>query len=555
MKFPPTALLLHHLRFDWLDLGVEGGGSRLYSSALFAFLCSSLLSVTVASLPLSLALGMMFAITAVLAFVGILGDVAVTFLDPRDVSFLHTVPVSSPAYFWSRVVALGVGLLHQTMIFGLIPAVVFSTGGRGPWFAAAIYLPLLFCLMSLLAAVAATFLLGMQRFLDPARLRDFLVWMQVLLFVAATVGWLALFGAEVEAEALSRLFAGGNDTLPWNWFARAHLWLTGAAVFEGWPECLALASPLVVLALLVPLSSRYIALLSHLARPSSRSPRHWMPPWVRWFERAIVLPRERAAFHLGRALLRRERTFRLQAYPLLAYPLLFLWVGSGDRGDDGLFALIFSHFATVTLPLAAVFLRYSDQPQAGWVFATQSLVAPEHHHRGALKAFLFATVLPLYLIVTVLLVVSLGPLPGVLNGFFALGVAALVLSRTPAPPNEVPFAAPFSGSIQLGKASDGLFGLLVLIVGLAFFQGYLARLGAIAPGIAAAAVLALAAWHLRRPPRGAFSPALLKVREADEGSGSQDVIPFTSRLKSELRALGAMYAAGALTGAALGWMF
>ena len=145
----------------------------------------------------------------------------------------------------------------------------------------------------------------------------------------------------------------------------------------------------------------------------------------RLFQSSFVAPRERPGFNLALALIRRERTFRLQTYPLLGYPVVFLIFGRG-QDDGGLFALCFSHFATLTLPLALLFLRFSDAPAAAWV---QSFHA-EHERKamwsGARKAFVFAVVLPLYVIVAVLLGLDRGAGFGACSLFLVLPIAGLV---------------------------------------------------------------------------------------------------------------------------------
>lgn len=549
-------LILHALRFDWLESGTGGGAERLYSGALFAFLISALVGGALVGMPAAVALPILFAVTAIVAFVGILSDVGGTILDPRDVSFLEGLPVSSSTYFQSRLCALALGLVHLTLGYGLIPALLYSTGGRGPWWAFLPFLTCTFLMMAVLAALAVAVFLWLQRFLDPARLRDVLVWVQVLLFVAGTTGWLLWFGAGREILTEQAAHGVGLSWLPSSWFAALFLFLTRGHASDPTACILAVSVPMLVALLLVPFASRYLDLLAELERPTGDRHPRGRSALRRLFQRQFVSVSERPGFDLGLALVRRERTLRLQTYPLLAYPILFLAFGRGHE-DGWLFSLLFSHFALLALPLAALFLIYSDSSRAAWIFDAHGLVGRGALWQGTRKALVFGVVVPLYALVTLLLMSEQGVLAGLLNGGFALGLAVVVVMATRPVRDVPPFSEHFGGAIELGSAKDQVFLLMAVIVVLALLQKALWTLGALA--MAGLTVLSLAlAWRRLHRPHGrelaagpirvaalAESPALLEDVRAE---------PFPRRLTKEARALGALYAGGALLGLVLGFV-
>ena len=90
---------------------------------------------------------------------------------------------------------LAIAVLLRTVAFGVVPAGIFATGGRGPWFAFPSYVLCLYLLFLILAGIAVLLFLGLRRVVDPARLRGALIWVQVMLFVMGTAGWLFLLSA------------------------------------------------------------------------------------------------------------------------------------------------------------------------------------------------------------------------------------------------------------------------------------------------------------------------------------------------------------------------
>jgi hypothetical protein len=537
-------LLAHALRFDWFEGGTQAGSQRLFTGALGGFFLSALLTSALAGAEPGPALAILFAFTAVAAFVSVLADVGSTLLDPRDVALLNTLPVSGASYFRARFTAFAGVLLHQTLVLAVIPAIVFASGGRGPWWGAGAYLLAAFLLVLFLAVVAILAFLFLHRLVDPTWIQDLVIWVQVLLFVVGTAGWLFLLRADRS------VLAGFEATwLPSSWFASLYRsWVHGIAVPAASLTCL-VASLGVLAAGLAWLSRRYLDILKSL-RGGGRTRRLPQPPWQRAFARWWVRPEERAGFYLALTLLRRERTFRLQTYPLLAYPVLFLAFGRG-HDDGGLFAILFSHFALLALPLAAEFLRYSDHSQAGWVYTLHNQQSGAALWSGARKALLLRTAAPLYAWITLLLIFDQGWVQGLVNGALAFVLATLVVTRVREEAEDLPFSCRFGGGLDFRAPKDEVFFLLVLVVVVGLLQTWLWSQAPWAlPLLLAASLVFLARW-LRRPvPTTAVAVAAVREEEPQESHP----LPFALRLRREVRALGVLYAGGALLGLGLAWL-
>jgi hypothetical protein len=537
-------LWLHCLRFDLVEGGPDRGSSRLYSGVLPAVLLTTLFAAQLADAPARVAVPTLFLLTGFLAFFGILADVGGALLDPRDAAFLAALPVPGRRYLGARLGVLGISLLLKVASFGLVPAIVLSSGGRGPLWAAPVYLLALGLAFVALAGFSVVAFLLLRVLFDPARLRELLLWVQVALYVIGTAGWLLLFQAE-----RSRHLGGGVElldlvALPTNWFAALYL-----VVVEGDRSAAALLLPVAVLlaavaGLIAWLGRGYLETLRGLASGVRVRSLRAGGRLRRAFERSFVAADERAGFLLGLALLRRERTFRLQTYPLMAYPLLFIAFGHGAE-NPVLFGVLFSHLATLYLPIIQVFLRYSDTPEAAWVLRLHRVHGQAGLWRGVHKALVFAVVLPLSGCVTALLVLAHGVFAGLANGAVAFALATWVATSGASRVGRLPFAERFTGAIESQREVSRVFPLMLLVVVLGIVQYSLwTRVPAVMPGIAVLA-LWLAFWWLRprRPTAhdggGEESRGEALARPRDEVEPAE---PFPARLRRELRGLLALYA-------------
>jgi len=529
-----SALILHCLRFDVFERGRSGQGASLYSGALLGFLLSMVEILAAQSLDRrEAAVPLFLAVSSLLAFPGILSEISVTFFDPRDLAFLRCQPVTGAEYFKARMVAMAVLLVHKAMSFGLLPATYLGFQESGVGAAAAFFCTFL-ALLCTLAAMAFALFLGMRRFLHPARLRDLLVWVEVALFVVLTAGWLLLFNTDV-ARAWSSWDLLASKWLPSSWFSALHARLVGT---PGDPTLagLSLLCMAATIAALVFLRAHYLGALNFSAAFRPARPNRRLRPLSLVFERLFVQEAERSSFRLALALLFRERGFRLQAYPLFAYPLVFLAFGLA-KDDRGLFALCFSHFATLTLPLLLLFLRFSDHPEAAW-WLRFHLPSSGPLLSGARKALFLCMLLPVYAIITFLLVYDRGLWFGAWNGLLSVSLAGTVAVG---PRWCEPFV-PFSQRLDSGIEAGAAFARTYLLFGVALLVGFLQFLVSITrPGLLPVFAGLAFLWMIRElrrpcPVEGEVSsePPFPMVA-VQTGSG------FPARLRREIRGLLALH--------------
>ena len=538
------ALFLHCLRFDVWEAGPDRSSSRWFGAALGVSLLQSLLAMQMAERGTVEALAVLFTAAAVLALFGVLSEVALTLLSPRDLAFLRTVPVSSAAYFRARCSALFVGLGLRALSYGLAASLVLTVAGW-PWWTPLPFLLGLFVMFCCEAVLAIVFVFALQRIVPIAAWRTALVYLQVAVSVAAAGGLLWSFqGAMLPVDWFTSL------ATPPAWFAH----LTALGVGAGSAPAAALAVCALVASAIVGwrIGQQYERVLDRAefdGAGTGRAAGSRLGPFERWF----VDSHERAGYHLARALLRRERVFRLQTYPLLAYPILFLAFGSG-RDDGGLFILLFSHLCTVYLPLVAIFQRFSDAAQAAWVFRVHSLHGPPLLWSGARKALVRAVVVPVAVVVMALLIWDRGIRFGLIHGAIAGSVATVVVLAAPRPRRCWPFGESYRGGLPKAEEISAVYPLLAGVVVLALLQFGLERRAPEFLPVLALGTMVLAAWRLRTPGRSSAERFDAGAAAAENGPSAPQVgLPFAERLRAEGRALGVLYAGLAVFGAFLGW--
>jgi hypothetical protein len=379
-----------------------------------------------------------------------------------------------------------------------------------------------------LAAAAVLLLVASRSFAPPfVALRDLLIWARVVLLVGGTGTWLLFIrGGESQIARLAALWP-----LPTDWFAHLLLLLLRDPAAQPLHALAAAAGCVVAALALALIAPRYTRLLDQFERtPPSRG---WPQPLRRACELAFVHPAERPTFRVGVALLRRERTFRLQTYPLLAYPLLFLFMGRG-ADDGGLFAFLFANLPALVMALAVAFLRHSDSESGGFWSACFGGERGGALASGARKALWFAIVLPLEAVVTLLLISDRGLAFGLAAGAAALAIATAFVVTAHAPEPEAPFSQPFRGRIDPGRDGARVFVGAVAIVLLALGETALARRGVAGlAGLAAASAVATVVLVGRRPRAGTTVAPLVPVDEAVPAAAPSR-LPFPVRLKREL---------------------
>ncbi len=213
---------------------------------------------------------------------------------------------------------------------------------------------------------------------------------------------------------------------------------------------------------------------------------------------------EQAGFLLSWTMIARDRRTKLRLYPtvglMLAFGLLPLFAPSTEiaglphtRPLTHLFAL---YLIGVFGALMASHLQLSEEEEAAWVVRAAPVATPGGYLVGALKAMIAQLLIPLYLVLSIVLVILSGPamaLDIVLGGCSSLlliAIAMLIGRR------ELPFALKPTMLAQASALTEMLVLMsLASILGVVHFV--VSSLTTWAIALAIPVVLGLAYWALR----------------------------------------------------------
>lgn len=321
--------------------------------------------------------------SAVLVAIPLLGELAPLFEADEARDFVRSQPVTAAEIHFARSLHLLLAL--ATLALGsLIPAALLAPGSVGLLGRAAIVAG------GLAQALALAAVLLALRSALGVRAHALLVAAQTCLFVGAIVGGAIGLGAVKHArEWTSPLAREALAWMPPAWFAAPLATGPLPAAWELAPWACAVGA---------------IAVLALVRAPKETPPRRirdWLgaslAPVRVLASRTWVARGERASFELVFDGLPAEREFQLRAYPLIAVPVAFLFLGATGEGASGrrglLTLLLFA--AGAYLPLLAAQVAGSRSHAARWLLETSP--SPRASiDGGALKAVAIRFVLPLY---------------------------------------------------------------------------------------------------------------------------------------------------------------
>jgi hypothetical protein len=382
-------------------------------------------------------------------------------------------PIEPRILLWSKIrVLIEISLwLAGCVNFAGIIGGIFTRGGG--WL-----FPVAHITSTILEAFfcAATVIMLYQlclRWFGRERLDGIMTTMQVLLIVLLVTG----------SQLLPRFVIQNNHTftasestwwiwvLPPAWFAGFDDAIAGTGAPIAWlfGAVAVIATGIVLWLAFGKLAGNYESGLQAInenisPKKTAKRGRRWlewlvrMPP-LRWWLRDPV---SRASFLLTTAYLARDRDVKLRVYPGIAPMLIvpFIFLFQKGRGIEG-FGISFSAGYMSVIPVLALgILQYSQQWQATDIFRSAPMLGPAAIYDGARRAVLFFLVIPMYTILTLIVLVMNGVNEHILlllPGMFTLPVYSLV-------PGLLGRCIPLSRPIEEGKsAGRGLIMFVVMI--------------------------------------------------------------------------------------------
>lgn len=342
-----------------------------------------------------------------LMFVSYLTEVL---LDTSDNRVLLHLPISGRTLLLARMlyVAEYAGLLALSIS---LPAAVALTVRFGPEALLVFVISVVLMLIFLTAGTLAMYLLAL-RHVNPARIRQGILYLQTVFvglsyYAASTVlnasGQLAQIASDVSGQA-------------W-WYFYPPGWLAGfldyslmeKTRFNGVLAATAVLAPLAgfIGCILLFEGGRFTALLSRLEavpRASDSTPKSLRTRLARLSERISVLlnadRQERAVFRLTSRLMKSDQALKLRIYPMIGSMLINLVVLITQlRGRPAVNLAIFvCCYPPLFLAVMAPFIQYSPEWRAGWCYQVLPFAKPGTILSGAMKAYIWSYILPIYLV-------------------------------------------------------------------------------------------------------------------------------------------------------------
>lgn len=177
---------------------------------------------------------------------------------------------------------------------------------------------------------------------------------------------------------------------------------------------------------------------------------------------------ERAYFHFTWQLTKNEREFKTRLYPSIASAMVFpvVMFFSSLRGDQPITSqntmtfLYLPYFTMLAIPMIAVATQFSVNYKGRWVFE----MSPEHAKgpflRAVTKVMLVKILLPMYALISVLILILTGPtyVIQLLNGFLLMSVILYFEM------NRSSQGLPFSRKYAASEANQGCMSSLIFFV-------------------------------------------------------------------------------------------
>lgn len=413
-------------------------------------------------------------------------DFSSVLLDTTDNQIILPKPVNSKTLFVARLVHILVYLLQFTVALALFPVIfIFVKFGVAVGVGSIITM-----LLTATFAVFITYLLYaiILRFGNEQKIKDIVGYFQILMTIFFAVGF-QIIPRLIDFDNLSASFTLHTYSyfLPPVWMALAleaihewnfdtlHIVMTLAAIliplFTFW----------LMISWLAPAFSNKLAALSNdsAGRRVVKSGVTIQRPISERLS-ALCCPArtEQAGFELTWKITGRDKLFKMQFYPSLAYLLVFIFVIVFRSGQDVGTAweelgttqkfLVFIYLPMLSIPSAILFISYYEHFLASWIYQSAPVTKPGLIISGALKVLLVKFFIPLFVAFFGFALWIWGPaiIDDFVLGFLSNTAIFLVIANIAE--KWLPFSRQQNAKQQVGRFVQMLIQMLVIgaLVGL-----------------------------------------------------------------------------------------
>lgn len=421
-------------------------------------------------------LGLAFSYTLIMVMFGLpfLNHCTAVLLDTSENRILLHLPISGRTLIAARLLNIVKHAGFLIFAIGLPTAIALAV--RFGTVALPVFVISLILTLILVVAMSLAVCLFALRHVDPARIREGILWFQTVFFILAIgVAGLVLTDASFVQRVPHVSGQAWWYFYPPGWMAGLLDYaLVGKTPFNGVLAVTAVVAPLAGFIGCIQLfaGARFTALLSHLEVPRSSevTPRRFQGWLTRLSERISVFvnrdQQERAVFDLTSKLMKSDSVLKWQVFPYIGTTLLYCGVCVVKYGHVPMPgpALFIYCYMPMSVAISVRLIQYSQNGpewRAAWCYEVLPFAGPGVIVSGAMKAYICKYVMPIYLLLLVVGAAFWGTAVA-LNVLFA--IAAIILACMhcfwgAAPPySKDPVLMPQT----FGLASNFLFVPLVL---------------------------------------------------------------------------------------------
>ena len=270
----------------------------------------------------------------------------------------------------------------------------------------------------LMIVITALIYLFILRFFNGEKVKDIINFVQIALTIVMTIGYQFL-GRMFNVFDLNIVYKSRiwNLLLPPMWFAAPLYAVNGGEINKIIIMLITLAFIVPIIAIILYLKniSKFEDSLSKLNSVRNNEKEKSKGVFYRFGRWTCRNNEEKAAYNLSVSVMKREREFKLKAYPnlgfIIIFPILFIFIFTNNYEGIESIPLSMSlniYWFILMIPSILMTLQYSNDYKAAWIYESVFIKDTANIYRGVYKALIVNLLLPLYLVESVIFTVIFG---------------------------------------------------------------------------------------------------------------------------------------------------
>ncbi|WP_455810707.1 ABC transporter permease [Clostridium butyricum] len=270
----------------------------------------------------------------------------------------------------------------------------------------------------LMIVITALIYLFILRFFNGEIVKDIINFVQIALTIVMTIGYQFL-GRMFNVFDLNIVYKSRiwNLLLPPMWFAAPLYAVNGGEINKIIIMLITLAFIVPIIAIILYLKniSKFEDSLSKLNSVRNNEKEKSKGVFYRFGRWTCRNNEEKATYNLSVSVMKREREFKLKAYPnlgfIIIFPILFIFIFTNNYEGIESIPLSMSlniYWFILMIPSILMTLQYSNDYKAAWIYESVFIKDTANIYRGAYKALIVNLLLPLYLVESVIFTVIFG---------------------------------------------------------------------------------------------------------------------------------------------------